>query len=227
MAIYVICHGAWSGGWSWQAVRRRLAAAGHEVFTPSYTGLGERAHLVGPAVGLGTHIEDIVSLIEFEDLEGVTLVGHSYGGMVAAGVGDRVPARIRRAIFLDAFVPADGQSVRDLAAGGPPGDIVDGWLVPPMPAPPDTAGPMLAWGGPRHRHQPEACFSEPIRLASARPPFARSYIHCTVKTPPDTFKPFADRLRDDPAWDFHELATGHSPNMSAPDLLSDLLLAIG
>ena len=226
MAIYVVCHGAWSGGWSWRAVRRRLAAAGHEVFTPSYTGLGERAHLLSRMVGLGTHIQDIASLIEFEDLSDVILVGHSYGGMVATGVGDRLPGRIRRLVYLDAIVPGDGQSLRDLASAAPVTPTVDGWLVPPMAPPPDTPQQELAWGGPRHRHQPVACFSEPIRLANERPRFPRSYVHCTVKQGEDIFRQFADRFRDDPDWDFHAMATGHSPNMSDPDTLADLLLTL-
>jgi len=225
MATYLICHGAWSGGWSWKSVRALLGAAGHEVYAPSYTGLGDRAHLANPMVGLGTHIQDIVSLIEFEDLTDLILVAHSYGGMVATGVGDRLPERIRHLVYLDALVPADGQSVRDLA--GPRVATVDGWLIPHPEAAAGTLQPDQEWAASRHRHHPAACFTDRIRLSSADPPFARSYIHCTVKDGPDVFRQFADRFRDDPAWSFHALATGHSPNMSAPDALAELLLGIG
>lgn len=126
MATFLICHGAWSAGWAWKKVRPLLRAAGHEVFTPTYTGLGERAHHASPAVDLEMHIADALAVIEFEALEDITLVGHSYGGMVATGVADRAPERIRQLVYLDAFVPGHGQSLLDLlppgrGARGPPG----------------------------------------------------------------------------------------------------------
>ncbi len=232
MATYLICHGAWSGGWSWKTVRALLAAAGHEIYAPSYTGLGERAHLASPMVGLETHIQDIVRLIAFEDLTDLILVAHSYGGMVATGVGDRLPERIRHLVYLDALVPADGQSVCDLV--GPRAATVDGWLIPHPdsgPNPESGAGALQQgeqWAASRHRHHPAACFTDRIRLspAAATPPFRRSYIHCTVKTGTDLFRPFADRLCTDPDWTFHEMATGHSPNMTDPETLAALLLAL-
>ena len=109
MATYVICHGAWGGGWAWKKMRALMRAAGHEFVTPTYTGLGERAHLAHPMVGLETHIQDVRATLEYEDLRDVILVGHSYGGMVATGVGDRVPDRVRHLVYLDAFVPSEGQ----------------------------------------------------------------------------------------------------------------------
>jgi pimeloyl-ACP methyl ester carboxylesterase len=224
MATYVICHGAWSGGWSWKTVRSLLAAAGHEVYAPSYTGLGERAHLANPMVGLGTHIQDIVNLIWFEDLTDVILIAHSYGGMVATGVGDALADRIRHLVYVDAFVPADGQSVRDLA--GPRRATVDDWLVPHpgVATAAGQAGPD--WAGVRHRHHPIACFDEKIRITAVGTPFPRSYIHCTAKVGGDVFQQFADRFRDDPAWSFHAMATSHSPNFTAPDALAALLLSL-
>jgi len=140
MATYLICHGAWSGGWSWKKMRPLLRAAGHEVLTPSYTGLGERAHLAHPLVDLETHIEDILAVIATEDLRDIILVGHSYGGMVATGVADRVPDRVRHLVYLDAFVPADGQSLQDLVGAAPVAAPVDGWLIPPNPPAPDRTG---------------------------------------------------------------------------------------
>src|SRR4029077_20712111 len=100
-------------------VRPLLRAAGHEVFTPTYTGLGERAHQANSSVDLETHIKDVLAVIEFEGLEDITLVGHSYGGMVATGVADRVPERVKQLIYLDAFVPGNGQSLLDLRGPGP------------------------------------------------------------------------------------------------------------
>ena len=117
MATFVICHGAWSAAWAWKKVRPLLRAAGHEIFTPTYTGLGERAHQVSRAINLETHIGDILAVLDCEDLRDVVLVGHSYGGMVATGVADRAAERIAKLIYIDAFVPENGQSAVRSAAG--------------------------------------------------------------------------------------------------------------
>jgi pimeloyl-ACP methyl ester carboxylesterase len=226
MATYLICHGAWSGGWSWNKMRQLLRAAGHEVFTPTYTGLGERAHLTHPMIDLETHIQDILGVIEYEDLRDFILVGHSYGGTVATGVADRVPQRVRHLVYLDAFVPADGQSLNDLVGGTRHAVPVEGWLIPPNPSAPDTSPEDLAWAAPRRRHQPARCFSQKIRLGHATTAFPRSYIHCTKKTDPDVFQQFADRFRTDSTWHFHAMDASHSPNITAPDALAALLLAI-
>ena len=229
MATFLICHGAWSGGWSWKKVRPLLRAAGHAVFTPTYTGLGERAHLAHPLVDLETHVQDVLAVIEAEDLSDVVLVAHSYGGMVGTGVADRVPRRIRHLIYLDAFVPADGQCLGDLVRGPGPSEPVAGWLVPPMPPAPDTSAEDLAWTTPRRRYHPARCFSQKVRLAAdaASPPFRRSYIHCTKKEAGDNFRQFADRFRGDRGWGFYELAASHSPNVTAPEALVGVLVEIG
>ncbi len=115
MANYVLVHGGWFGGWCWYKVVPVLQAAGHSVYTPALTGVGEQAALLTPAIGLDTHIQDVVNLIETEDLHQVILVGHSYSGMVITGVADRVPDRIAQLVYLDAVVPRDGQSLADTA----------------------------------------------------------------------------------------------------------------
>jgi pimeloyl-ACP methyl ester carboxylesterase len=224
MATYLVCHGAWSGGWSWRKLRPLLREAGHEILTPTCTGLGERAHLAHPLVDLETHIADILAVIEAEDLADLILLGHSYGGMVATGVADRVPARIRRLVYLDAFVPADGQSLTDLAGGGRLAEPVAGWLLPPMPPAPDVTPEDLAWTAPRRRHHPARCFGQKLRLTHREPPVPRAYIHCTRREGPDVFRQFADRFRADPAWRFHTLDASHSPNITAPEALATLLL---
>jgi pimeloyl-ACP methyl ester carboxylesterase len=226
MATYLICHGAWSGGWSWKKMRPLLQGAGHDLFTPTYTGLGERAHLAHAMINLDTHIQDILSVIEYEDLHDIILVGHSYGGMVATGVGDRVPERLRHLVYLDAFVPADGQSLDGLTRARSTAPV-EGWLIPPNPSAPDTTPEDLAWVTPRRRYFPVRCFSQALHLHHAAPSFPRSYIHCTKKTGPDTFQQFADRFRTDPAWRFHTMNASHSPNVTAPEALAALLLAIG
>src|SRR5262245_64923442 len=114
MAVFVVAHGAWSSGWAWRKMRGVMRDAGHDVFTPSYTGLGERQHLASRAVNLSVHIEDVANVLEFEDLHDVVLIGHSFGGLVATGVADRARNRVARIIYVDAFVPEDGQSLMDL-----------------------------------------------------------------------------------------------------------------
>ena len=111
MATFVLVHGAWHGGWCWQKVIPFLEAAGHEVYAPTLTGLAERASELSPDVGLDTHIQDVVGLLEEKNLHGVILVGHSYGGMVITGVVDQVPERIAHLVYLDTFVPRDGESM--------------------------------------------------------------------------------------------------------------------
>jgi pimeloyl-ACP methyl ester carboxylesterase len=113
MATIVLAHGAWSAAWAWKKMRPLFKAAGHEFFSATYTGLGERAHLAHPDIDLDTHIRDVTAVLEFEDLGDVTLLGHSYGGMVATGVADRMPARIARVVYIDAFAPQDGQNLFD------------------------------------------------------------------------------------------------------------------
>ena len=119
MATIVLAHGAWSAAWAWKKMRPLFSAAGHEFFSPTYTGLGERAHLSNQEVDLTTHINDVTAVLEIEDLKDVTLIGHSYGGMVATGVADKARRRIGRIIYLDAFAPKDGESLFDLV--GPQG----------------------------------------------------------------------------------------------------------
>ncbi|MBV9253581.1 MAG: alpha/beta fold hydrolase, partial [Actinobacteria bacterium] len=117
MATFVLVHGAWHGGWCWRKLTPLLRAAGHEVFTPTLTGLGERSHLGHPDVGLATHVGDVAQVLWYEDLSNVVLVGHSYGGLVIGGVADQAPGRLKHLVYLDAFVPEHGRSMLDL---GPP-----------------------------------------------------------------------------------------------------------
>src|ERR1051326_5767338 len=115
MATFVLVHGAWHGGWCWQKVIPFLKAAGHEVYAPTLTGLAERASELSREVGLETHIQDIVSLLEEKDLHGVILVGHSYGAIVITGVVDQVPERIAHLVYLDTFVPRNGEAMADVS----------------------------------------------------------------------------------------------------------------
>jgi pimeloyl-ACP methyl ester carboxylesterase len=230
MATFLIAHGAWSAAWGWKKMRPLLQARGHALYTPTYTGLGERAHLASREVGLETHIADVLGTLEFEDLRDVVLVGHSYGGMVATGVADRARARLRRLVYLDAFVPRDGQSLLDLL----PADVRermreaartagDGWRVPPNPVPPDTSETDLAWLMPRRVMHPLRAFEEPIRLTGPEGAAPRAYIYCTRIAPGDVFGPFAERARREAGWQYLELEASHSPNVTAPEALAALL----
>jgi pimeloyl-ACP methyl ester carboxylesterase len=113
-STFLVCHGAWSAGWAWKKMNPLMAAAGHRLVTPTQTGIGEREHLANPSIDLETHIQDVLNVIRYEDLRDIVLIGHSYGGMVATGVADRARDRITQLIYLDAFVPEDGQSHLDL-----------------------------------------------------------------------------------------------------------------
>ncbi len=227
MAIIVVAHGAWSAAWAWKKMRPLMAAAGHEFFTPTYTGLGERAHLASPDNDLETHIRDVLGVLEFEDLRNVVLIGHSYGGMVATGVADRAPERIAQVVYLDAFVPGDGQALADfwpaaerqrrmeaLKAG-------DGWRIAPNPVPPDTAPDDAAWIAKFRLPQSRKCFEQPLRLRG-KPAMPRSYIQCMRYAERGPFGQFAGRARAE-GWPTYELDASHSPNVTAPQALMAVL----
>jgi pimeloyl-ACP methyl ester carboxylesterase len=208
-----------------------MAAAGHQFFTPTYTGLGERAHLASPSNDLETHIEDVLGVLKFEDLREVELIGHSYGGMVATGVADRARDRVARLIYLDAFVPTNGQALIDLV---PPAErerllgsvkTGDGWRVTPNPTPPDTSEADLQWITKFRMPQSVRCFEQPLRLQNEIT-LPRVYIHCTRYADKKPFAQFANRAKGDAGWQFYELDASHSPNVTAPGALLDVLARI-
>jgi pimeloyl-ACP methyl ester carboxylesterase len=221
----VIVHGAWGGGWAFRQVEQHLRDSGHGVYRPTLTGLGERYHLASPEVGLETHITDVVNVVEFEELEDVVLVGHSYGGMVVTGVADRLPHRIRHLVYIDAFVPFDRESVADLSgdflAGlEAAGALTDPDFVDPVWVPPDS--PI-----PRDVRQSMKTFTEVIRLQDEPGEgLPVSYI-ITREAPgaPDDFDAFAARARD-LGWTLHELVADHNPQWSRPHELAELLTTI-
>lgn len=229
MATIVVAHGAWSSAWAWQKMRPLLREAGHQLFTPSYTGLGERAHLASPAVDLDTHIADILGVLQFEDLRDVVLIGHSYGGMVATGAADRAEGRVAMLIYLDAFAPKDGQSLFDLV-GAPIESMMrqgaassgEGWKVPPNPMPPDTPPDYAAWAATRRLPQPIKCFEQKLVL-SGRPLPSRGYIYCKRIPPQDFFGPFATRAKAE-GWRYAEMDASHNPHITCPEALRDVVL---
>jgi pimeloyl-ACP methyl ester carboxylesterase len=230
-ATFLVCHGAWSAGWAWKKMHPLMTAAGHRLLTPSYTGLGERAHLAERSIDLETHIQDILNVIKYEDLRDIVLVGHSYGGMVATGVADRARDRISQLIYIDAFVPGDGQSLLDLNEPARPhmrelAKAGDGWRVPPNPTPSDTPQADLEWLTERRVDMPIKCFEMKLRLHGGPLTLPRSYIYATRITPADTFGPFARRAKGEAGWRYYEIDASHSPNVTAPEALANLLQKI-
>jgi pimeloyl-ACP methyl ester carboxylesterase len=243
MATIVIVHGAGTGGWLWQGVRRRLTAAGQDVYTPTLTGLGERVHLASPAIGLTTHINDILSMLYWEDLRDVTLVGHSYGGMIVAAVADQMAERLAQVVYIDAFVPRDGQSMWSFI---PPQiqalweqqaqTMGEGWRLPPLPA--GALGQIEAGGLTedairalldRRLDQPLRTYQEPVRLTRpAATSVPHSYIYCADKPAgaPDPFGQIAAAARQSPHWRCYDLPSGHFPMLTMPRALTELLLQL-
>lgn len=233
MSTYVLVHGAWGGAHTWKLIRPGLWAAGHHVFTPGLTGIGERVHLASPQVGLTTHVDDVVNQILYEDLTGIVLLGFSYGGMVVTGALAQIADRVRELVYLDAFVPSDGQSLGDLA-GHPrptPGTVGEPWLIPPRPRTIDDPA-EAAWNEPRRTPQPARCFSEPVTLGRTLESysFGRTYIKA-LDDPrrndgPNQFWDVADRVRNDPAWRYLEVDTNHMIPQNRPDELVQMLLEL-
>jgi pimeloyl-ACP methyl ester carboxylesterase len=229
MATFLVAHGAWSAGWAWKKMRSRLHALGHQLFTPTYTGLGDRAHLASPDVGLDTHVVDICAVIAMEDLRDVVLIGHSYGGMVATAVADRMAANVSHLVYLDAFVPRDGQAVFDLH----PPEVrermrvaareADGWRVPAMPPPADTPPGDLEWMLPRRLAHPIRCFEDRVQLTGEVDRLPKTYIYARRPGPGDVFRQFATRAQTEPGWEYLEIDSSHNPHVTAPDVLTKLL----
>lgn len=231
--IFVLVHGAFHGGWCWQRVAPILRAAGHEVFTPTLTGLGERAHLVNPEIGLNTHVQDILAVLEYEDLWGVVLVGHSYAGLVITAVADQAAERLAHLVYLDGPVPQDGESSADLL--GPEfmaglrqaaQDVGEGWRIPPPPGEVFgiTSDADVAWVQPRLVDQPLKTFEEPVRLTKVTGvALPRTFIYCN-KPALGFWDRYAEMARAADDWGYHELATGHDAMILKPQELAHLLL---
>jgi pimeloyl-ACP methyl ester carboxylesterase len=233
MATVVLAHGAWSAAWAWKKMRPLFRGAGHEFFSPTYTGLGERTHLARPEIDLSTHVQDVLAVLELEELNDVTLLGHSYGGMVATGVADKARGRIARVVYLDAFAPRNGQSLFDLLGlkgeanmrAGAEKDG-EGWKIPPIAPPADTSPEDLAWTNPRRRPQPIRTFEEKIRLSSTGPMPPRHYIYARKAGPGDVFRQFAERAKSESGWKYWEIDASHNPHITCPNMLMALLTEI-
>ncbi|WP_024801871.1 alpha/beta hydrolase [Nocardia sp. BMG51109] len=236
MATYVLVHGGGHGGWCYQRVARLLRRAGHDVYTPTLSGLADRAHVLGPGIGLHTHIDDVAELINHEDLREVILVGHSYGGMVVTGAADRTHDRIGKLVYLDAATPANGQSLVDVAgpyieAVRPLGAVVDGVELVLQPG--ADAGMLygitdpddLRWMAERLTAHPWRCFEEPLDLRNEDELWAIPQFHivCTVTLATRDPELIAKARAAGRLWD---IDTGHDLMITEPQAVTDCLLEV-
>ncbi|MEU7143361.1 alpha/beta fold hydrolase [Nocardia sp. NPDC046473] len=240
MSTFLLVHGAWHSGRCWERVVPLLESKGHRVLAPSLTGYGDKAHLLSPEVGLDTHVDDIVTLINEEDLNEVVLVGHSYAGLVISSVANQIPDRIGHLVYLDAMVPVDGETAVDVQPISQ--HLIDlaansgtSWRIPPLPESPPPFGLFgvtdpadIAWLRTILSDQPVRCLQQPARLDNpATNAIPRTHIHCVGATPPGiTRRPVpAVQPNGSPA-QIWELPTGHDCMITMPTELSELLLEL-
>jgi pimeloyl-ACP methyl ester carboxylesterase len=232
-APFVLLHGGRHGGWCWRPVASLLRAAGHEVYTPTLTGLGERSHLLSPQIGLDTHIQDLVATFEFEDVRDAVLVGHSYGGMVVFGAMERIADRVRSLVLLDAHMPRDGESVFDLNGPVRAAQMValadaggEGWFIPPADAArygvtdPDDA----AWVNSRMTAQPLKTYRDPVGATDRAWNHPGLFVECVPSSlEPHMLERARVRSAADPRFQYRVLEAAHNAMVTAPKAVTELL----
>jgi len=232
LATFVLVTGAWHGSWCWKRVREALTRRGHAVFTPTFTGIGERSHLLSREVDLETHINDVANLIRWEELQDVVLVGHSYGGCVIRSVADRMGEKIAALVYLDAFVPENGESLHDrlppeqremqIDAAGE----IGGWRVPPIPAAVFNVNEAdRDWVDSQCTPQPIACFRQKLRLERDGAPAGPIHYFYAAGWEGTPFTQFYDMAKAR-GWSTREFACGHDVMLDRPEELTEALLEI-
>jgi pimeloyl-ACP methyl ester carboxylesterase len=230
MSTYVLVHGAWHGSWCWKRVRKALQTLGHEVFTPTLSGIGERSHLLSPQVNLDTHIDDVVNLIKWEELSDVVLCGHSYGGCVISGVADRIPDRIGALVYLDAFVLKNGHCLHDTL---PPeqrnlqmeltANHGEGWKVPPIPAEVFAVNANdAAWVNRQCTMQPLATFQQPITLSGKADAVKNVTFILASGFTDSPFPQFYESAKAK-GWKTLTMACGHDVMLDLPEQLTQVV----
>jgi len=229
---FVLVHGAWHGGWCWRRVSDRLERQGHKVFTPTLTGLGERSHLMSKDIRLATHVTDVVNHIKWEGLEGVVLCGHSYGGMVVSGVAEQTADKISSIVFLDAFVPQNGEALSDLTGAATLDLLRAATQRGDIGIPARTAASFnvnekdRAWVDAMCVPQPIATFLDKMTLTGARESIAKkSYIRALNNANPGFDKAMA-RAKADPSWRTYEVPCGHDVMVDMPERLAEILVEV-
>ncbi len=228
MATYVLVHGAWHGGWVWQRTARLLREKGHDVFVPTLTGVGERAHLAGKEVNLSLHVLDVCNLLRWENLDDIVLCGHSYGGAVVTGVADAMAARIRSLVYIDAFVLGDGEALWDYVS--PKHDYFlrgaskNAGRTRPIPSEEFGVNPDdIEWVKSKVVPMAIACFLERLRLTGQVEEVAKkTYVWCKGWSP-SPFAQFHEKLKDDPAWTVLTAPTGHHLMIDDPEGCAEIL----
>ncbi|NUM46289.1 MAG: alpha/beta hydrolase [Anaerolineales bacterium] len=232
MATFVLIHGMFHGGWCWKKVAPLLRSAGHEVYTPTLTGLGERVHLANPEVDLDTHIQDIVNLVMYEDLHDVILVGHSFGGSLAPAIVEKIPERIAHLVNLDGPLPENGKALKDLIGDTwgfflqnaiLPGD--EGRIQPIADWTFGVSGTDLAWMQSKLTPHPLKPLITPLfftnPLAHALP---RTFISCTETRPSAEEVTAEEKKYAESGWSYRFIPTGHDAMITAPEALATVLL---
>ena len=229
---FVLVAGAWHAGWCFRRVADRLDRQGHRVFAPSLTGLGERAHLLSPTINLDTHIADLVNLVRYEGLNDIVLLGHSYAGFVVSGVVEQVEAAVAAFVFLDAFVPEDGDSMAaigtearraEIRAAAARGDTT-------LPAPSaeffHVNAADRAWVDRLCGPQPIDTFRQPVRLTGARERIRKkTYIRASA-FPMPLFDAAAAKLKAKPGWRVYDVPCGHDIMVDMPERLAEILVEV-
>jgi pimeloyl-ACP methyl ester carboxylesterase len=228
VATIVLVPGAWHGAWCWTAVAGRLREQGHEVHTPTLTGLAERAHLLAPGVDLETHITDVRELITWAELTDVVLCGHSYGGVVITGVADRIPARLRELVYVDAFVPAVGQSCTECANVPVPNGATARSPELAVPAPPAAffgyVGPQTEWIEARTTPMPVAALDGRVSYREeVLADLPRTYVLASGWASNPHFQAAYERAGREPGWTAAAVAGSHELMISHPDELAAVI----
>jgi pimeloyl-ACP methyl ester carboxylesterase len=233
MPTFVLVHGGWHGGWCWSKVATALRAAGNDVLTPTLSGMGEREHLWTPDIGLETHTQDILSVLRFERLSNVILVGHSYGGTIITLVADRAPSHVAALVYVDAVIPENGvagwhafpeQRQQAMLAGAA---TLGGKRVPaPDPSLWGITDPAdLAWVR-------ACCTPHPIKTMFDVPQFGQAwqalpkhYILAGQNNNP-RFSAHYATANNEPGWTTQVIDGGHDLMITAPALLTEALLQV-
>ncbi len=241
MANFVLVHGAWHGGWCYRDTAAALRAAGHTVFTPTHTGVGERAHQAAESITLETHIRDVCGCIEAEELNDVILCGHSYGGMVITGVADRMAERIRSLVYLDAFIPEHGDSLIGLIKKALPAEVAAVFIgsfhgtalegrsgmMQPIPAEMfNIAQANRAWVDRRCRAQPLATFEVPLLMTGDAAKVKQRLYILADGWDPSPFRHFAAKVEGTPGWRVTKLPCSHDVMVDLPRELAQELLTL-
>lgn len=230
-AVFVLVHGAWHGGWCWARVASRLRDLGHQVYTPTQTGVGERKHLLSSDITLDTFVQDIANVLVYEDLQQVILVGHSFGGLAITGVADSMPERIQQLVYLDAFLLESGTTVFDTLPDEVAANLRTAAqqlpipaLMPPRPQALGLVDPDdISFVDTRLTPQPLGVYESSLQLQyPVGNGLPCTYVHC-VGPIFRAVQPSATWARDQPTWAWEELSEGHAAIVSNPDKVSQLL----